>query len=211
MVFKEAAKGVLTHSVTITLPPSETGVSFSLRSRPVGSTFVPSPDDSGVEFAPSSLTRASVTIPVATVSGCPSEAIITGLRLNVASSRVGAITAVVSSGGKALGSVTLGTVARPSPGAVPVVLAPVVRPGSVVPAFVAPAGAGAHRNYEIEISGTNPALPGAPNQKFCALTSVTAPVVPTKLAGLTPLGGKQYWVRARVAGGAWAKPATFSY
>ncbi len=210
VVFTEASKGVLTGSVTIALTTG--GVTFSRSCRPVGSTFVPSPDDAGVELAPSTVTPLRVTVPVATVSGYPSEAIFTGLRLDVATSSVGAVRATVSSGGKALGTVTLGTVARPPQGSVPVMLAPVVGSGSIVPAFVPAAGARRHQRYEIQISGTNPTLAAPPNQWFYATTSFTAPVVPTRLAGLTALGGKQYWVRARALGTySWSRPATFSY
>ena len=209
VVFREASKGVLTGSVTISLATG--GVTFSRSSRPVGSTFVPSPDDSGVEFAPSTVSSQQVTVPVATVSGYPSEAIFTGLRLDVRTSSVGPIRAAVSSGGKALGTVTLGTVARPPRGRVPVMLAPVVQSGSVVPAFVPAAGARRHQRYEIEISGTNPLMTAPPNQRFYATTSFTAPVVPAPLAELTALGGKQYWVRVRALDGGWSRPATFSY
>lgn len=207
----EATKGVLTHSLTIKLPSNETGVGFSRRTKPVGSTFVPSPTDAGVEFAPSTLTRRTITIPVATVSGYPSEAIVTGISLDVASAPAGPVVAQVSSGGKALGSVTLGTVGRPAAGSAPTMLAPVIGHASVTPAFVPPAGAKRGKTYEIEISGTNPAIGGAPNERFLATTTVPAPIVPAAIAQLTRLGGKQYWVRARVTGGSWSLPATFSY
>ncbi len=214
----ELSPGALHGDLTLKILSPASGVSFSAQSNPAATTFVPSADDSGVMFAPSTVTPTTVTIPVASPSSkVTSTAYITGLMVDVASGvPAGAVRVQVSSGATVEGTVTVGTVGRPQAGPRPVLLAPVVHAGSVAFPFVAPASAPRGAHYEIEVTGSAPtsrAITVGTNQFFLGITTVAGPVLADSMAQLTNLAGKEYWVRVREMGssnGAWSGPRTFT-
>ncbi|MHB1501506.1 MAG: alkaline phosphatase family protein [Candidatus Dormibacteria bacterium] len=211
----EKQAGALANPLKITITSPSSGVTFASGSVPVATTFVPSPKDSGTEFAPASVTGTAVTIPVHYQSTkVDSVAYVTGLQLDVSGNvAAGPVQASVTSGSTALGTVTIATVGRPAAGGTPVLLAPIVHSGSVAFPFVPAAGTPARDGYVVEIDGTNPATSSSTsNEFFVGTTTVSGPLVANTLAGLTQLGGKEYWVRVRSLSGnaPWSAAQTFT-
>ncbi len=217
LTITERAPGALANPLKITITSPSSGVTFDLGSVPVGSTFVPSPDDSGTYFAPATVAPTAVTVPVHYESSkVTSTAYLTGMRLNVSGNvAAGPVTAEVTSGGTSLGTVTLATVGRPAPASNrATLLAPVVHSGSVSFPFVPMAGVPARDGYLLEIDGVDPMTNSSTsNEFFLATTSVSGPLVSNAMARLTGLGGKLYWVRVRpLRGGtsSWSGVQTFT-
>ena len=212
----ELKPGALANPLTLTITSPSTGVTFDPRSVPVGSTFVPSPDDNGTYFAPATVAPTTVTIPVHYQSSkVDSTAYVTGLQLDVSGNvSAGPVQVMVSSGTTRLGPVTIATVGRPAAGSTATLLAPIIHTGSVAFPFVPVAGIPARDGYLLEIDGVDPMTDSSTsNEFFLATTSVSAPLVSNALAGLTGLGGKLYWVRVKpLRGGpsSWSAVQTFT-
>ncbi len=211
---QENQSGVLTQSLTLTLPAGR-GVTFAEHSSPVASTKVSNPSDHATQFAPSTVSAHSVTIPVVTASAVPSDAIITGLTLNTAANATaGSVVATVSSGGQGLGTVTLGSVGKPARNGSPQMMAPVVFDHQVAWPFVPAQGSLGHHLVRLRIEGQYPTAAGQDANQYASLmTRTNAPEVTDSAVRLTSQAGKQYWVEAKTVGthhSVWSSPITFS-
>lgn len=218
---------VYPHTIRLTLP-SHSVVTFAQHSNPVAATSrIPNPGMKALtpRYGPATISPHHVVIPTSPVSGTvPASAIIGGLLMNVPpGAPAGPVSAMVSVGGIDIRKVILGTVGRPAPAFAPRMLAPVVNPGHVLIRFVAPRHT-THGRYRIEIEGVHPTTTSTTcqcmdtNQFFSAVTTANTVSVTNAQAGLTPLAGKEYWVRvvdlsqssngpnARV----WSRSATFT-
>ncbi len=215
VIVKESRPGVITKSLTLSLAPSSSSdVTFSRLSNPVGSTQIANPSNQGVQFAPSTVSSGTVSLPVVTSSKVPSTAVITGLTLDIgAHAPPGAVTATISSHGQVLGTVTLGTIGKPRPGSSPEMMAPVVlNHHRMAFPFVSPYSHKGKQPVVVRIEGQSP-TPRANdlNQYRAFTTRSNVPVVGDEAAMLTSQAGKQYWVDARLDGSRlWSPAATFS-
>lgn len=206
-------------NLTLTLTGSS-GVLFAMRSSPVGSTQVSNADENATQFGPSTVSTRTVTIPIANIGTVPEDLFVTGLMLDVSSNATpGPIKATLTTGSASLGTVTLGTVGKPIARSAPNLLAPVVRPGSIQVRFTPPKVSGKGSRYEVEIEGRNPrtALGRDLNQQYTTYTHSDSLIIRNSTAQLTPLAGKQYWVRVRQINGhghqgkgRWSAPLPFT-
>lgn len=212
VTIQENRAGVLDQNLTLTLPTGR-GVTFAQHSSPVGSTRISNPSDQGVQFAPSTVSANQVTLPIVTRSAVPSEAILTGLVLNTSQEAApGPVVATVSTGGTVLGTVTLGSVGKPTADAMPQMMAPVVLSnGQMAFPFIPPARSPKHGHFVIRIEGQYPTAASLDFNQYARFTTTTnVPVVSDQSVQITSQAGKQYWVQSEFHPGQWSNPATFS-
>ncbi len=214
VTIQESQAGVLNHTLTFTLPSSESGVRFARQSSPVGSTQIANPSDQGVQFAPSSAAARQVSIPVVTPSAVPSTAVITGLVLDVSPhAQAGPVIATVSSGNHVLGTVTLGTVGRPTALTAPQMMAPVVLNHLMAFPFVPGASQRGNHSDVLRIEGQYPTARSQDLNQYASFTTKTnVPVVSDTAVDLTSQAGKQYWAEVRPMNhpASWSSAVTFS-
>ena len=215
----------LSKNLSLTLTQSS-GVTFSHRSSPVGSTQVANADETATQFGPSVVGSHTISLPIAAVGQVPETLDITGLLLNAApNAATGPVKVKVSAGSVQLGTVVLATVGRPKQRTRPNLLAPIIRPGTIQIRFQTPGcetpGCSSGRQYEIEIAGQNPQTATHPNINEHAIlyTHSHSLIITDFTAELTSLAGKLYWVRVRSAGHSsqkspahseWSLPLPFS-
>ncbi len=214
VTIQENSAGVLDQNLTLTLPTGG-GVTFAQHSSPVGSTRISNPSDQGVQFAPSTVATNQVTLPIVVRSTVPSEAVITGLVLNTTgNAKPGPVVATVSTGGKVLGTVTLGSVGRPAAGTEPQMMAPIVLNGQMAFPFIPPVNSSKNGRFLIRVEGQYPTSASLDLNQYALFNSVTnIPVVSDTSLEITSQAGKQYWVQSQVRGdnrASWSTPATFS-